>query len=247
MRLSRLTRPGVLERLGNRLQRYRMRAAERNSVTTGEYWEQRARLLGQRAVLNASHSESEMRDVTARQKNELYPVFRDSLSGSEQIVLDFGCGTGRFTPDLARIVGGKAIGVDPTASLLHLAPRSDDVEYRRMNEGLIPVEDRSIDAIWIVLVLGAITEPPALRGTIAEIDRVLKPGGLVLVAENTSSKADGPYWAYRSLDEYTTMFAGYSLVPRGQYVDLDDRISILVGRKPGMSLLAKEQAAPPRV
>src|SRR5690349_13189081 len=66
VRLSRLTRPGVLERLGNRLQRYRMRAAERNSVTTGEYWEQRARLLGQRAVLNASHSESEMRDVTAR-------------------------------------------------------------------------------------------------------------------------------------------------------------------------------------
>ena len=206
-----------------------MRFAERRAASTGEYWERRARFLGERAVLNASHSAAEIPQVTAQQKEELYPILKEALNGQQRVVLDFGCGTGRFTSDLGGMVGGKAIGIDPTASLLELAPASENAEYRLMREGTIPLADGTVDVVWIVLVLGAITDQSALEHTLGEIDRVLAPGAIVFVAENTSDKADGPHWAYRSVDDYLQMFPRYSLVPKGEYVDLDDHISVLVG------------------
>jgi len=63
-------------------------------------------------------------------------------------------GPGRFTVDLASLIKGKAIGVDPIKHLLDLAPRNQDVEYRLMSETAIPLEADSIDIVWICLVLG---------------------------------------------------------------------------------------------
>lgn len=197
------------------------------------WWERRVRRSGAHSVLNRGHSPAEAARVTDWQKATLFPVLRRRLRGDERVVLDFGCGPGRFTPDLAGLIGGRAIGVDPIQSLLDLAPRHGDVEYRLLRDGRIPLEDGSTDAVWICLVLMCITDPKALERTAAEIGRVLRKDGLLFLVENTDPKPDTRHLRFRSVDEYRALFPDIALEHEGSYVDLGERISILSGRKQG--------------
>lgn len=194
-------------------------------------WEDRARRFGVRAVLNLGHSEAEILRVTERQRRELYPLFRTALHGDERLVLDFGCGPGRFTRDLAEIITGRSIGVDPIRRLLELAPSHPSVEYRLMSEGQIPVQSSSVDVVWICLVLGGI-HGGTLAATIRELRRVLKPSGLLFVVENTTRGRGNAFWAFRSVAAYQKLLAPIPLEHIHDYYDLGERISVMRARNP---------------
>lgn len=198
------------------------------------YWERRARELGARSVLNLGHSEAEMEEITRLQTEILFPILRRHLRGYEEVVLDFGSGPGRFTPGLAKLVGGRAIGVDPIQSLLDAAPRTGNVEYHRIENGRIPLSDRSVDVVWITLVLGTITDDAALRQSVAEVERVLREGGILFLVENTAEKRDKRHFEFRPVSFYASLFPSIPLIQHeGDYYDFGERISILVGRKTG--------------
>ncbi len=203
----------------------------RKSPTPLEQWEDRARRYGVRAVLNLGHPDDEVDRVTERQRRDLYPLLRAALRGGEQLLLDFGCGPGRFTPDLAEMIGGRAIGVDPIRRLLELAPRHPRVEYRLMTEARIPVDSGSIDVLWICLVLGGI-RGPALDVTLREIRRVLRPEALVFLVENTTEGGGGDFWTFRSIAEYRRLLEPIRLDHIHDYQDLGERISVMRGRSP---------------
>jgi ubiquinone/menaquinone biosynthesis C-methylase UbiE len=200
-------------------------------ISGTRYWQKRAKQHGQRSVFNLQHPEEELETVTQMQKDILFPILRQQLPGNEHLVLDFGCGPGRFTHDLAEIIQGKAIGVDPIKTLLDLAPQYPDVEYKVMKEADIPIETNSIDIVWICIVLGGITNENLLQKSIAEIDRVLKKTGLVFLVENTSDQPDQPHWQYRSVEMYQRLFKFVDLNHITDYNDLDERFSIMAGRK----------------
>src|SRR5262245_27610380 len=195
-----------------------------------QQWEDRARRFGVRAVLNIGHSDEEVTRITEFQRRELYPWFRTALRGNERDVLDFGCGPGRFTPDLADMIRGRAIGVDPIRSLLALAPRRRDVDYLVMSQGRIPIASGSIDAVWTCLVLGGI-HGQTLEATVSEIHRVLRPSGLLFLVENTSDGRGNDFWAFRTVAEYQRLLSPIALVHKHDYMDLGDRISVMTGRK----------------
>jgi SAM-dependent methyltransferase len=199
-----------------------------------EYWEERALILGRNAVLDSRHGKREFEEVTAMQKKELLPLFRGQLTGEERLVLDLGCGPGRFTVDLARLVGGRAVGADPVLSLLELAPRDPDVEYRQLVGGVIPMGTGEADVVWISLVLGGV-EDDFLPGEVREIERVLRSGGLLFLVENTSEKPDGEHWKFRSVEKYASLFPSVPLVHLHDYRDLDERMSVMAGRKAASS------------
>ena len=103
-------------------------------------------------------------------------------------VLDLGCGAGTDLLIAAQMAGpkGRAIGIDMTATMLDRARSSaaelglGDVE---LHQGLIesvPVADESID---IVISNGVIDLVPDKEAVFGEIDRVLKPGGRLQVAD----------------------------------------------------------------
>src|SRR3954447_21505869 len=103
-------------------------------------------------------------------------------------VLDLGCGAGTDLLIAARMVGpdGKAIGIDMTPSMLERARQSskdmglDNVE---LHEGLIeslPLDDESVD---VLISNGVIDLVPDKDAVFAEIDRVLRPGGRLQVAD----------------------------------------------------------------
>jgi arsenite methyltransferase len=103
-------------------------------------------------------------------------------------VLDLGCGAGTDLLIAAQMVGrsGRAIGIDMTPSMLERARQSaaemglDNVE---LHEGLIeslPLEDEAVD---LVISNGVIDLVPDKEAVFAEIDRVLKPGGRLQIAD----------------------------------------------------------------
>ena len=107
-------------------------------------------------------------------------VTEDILSGS---VLDVGCGTGELAANLAPFVS-QVIGVDSSAEMLEAARdrlvAHPNVELRRGQLERLPLENESVDAITVCLVLHHVPDPTSV---FAEIARVLRPGGKALLVD----------------------------------------------------------------
>ena len=107
---------------------------------------------------------------------------------SGAVVLDLGCGAGTDLLIAAQMAGpaGTAIGVDMTPAMLERARRSAErmgLANVEVHEGLIeslPVADGSID---VVTSNGVIDLVPDKDAVFAEIDRVLRPGGRLQIAD----------------------------------------------------------------
>jgi ArsR family transcriptional regulator len=96
---------------------------------------------------------------------------------------DLGCGTGGLLEALSPFVS-RVVGVDSSAAMLAAARRRTaplkNVELKRGAMEALPLEDASLDAAMLVLVLHHLAEP--LRA-ILELARVLKPGGRALLVD----------------------------------------------------------------
>jgi len=165
------------------------------------------------------------------QREKIFPSLKQALTGHEETILDLGCGPGRFTPDLAELIKGNAIGVDPIQHFLDMAPKHKNVQYKLMEESNIPVIDNSINVVWIWLVLGRIIEKHVLRGIVSEVDRILRDGGLIALIENTTDTNDRKYWKFRSVGFHQSLFGFAELKQSSDYYDLGERISITAGMK----------------
>jgi SAM-dependent methyltransferase len=199
-------------------------------INRAEFWRDRAEKYGRRSVLNMAHREGEFDEVTDRQRNILFPLLSSQLNGREKSALDFGCGPGRFTGGLAQLIEGEAIGVDITPALLALAPESPATSYQCIPPGRLPFANDSFDVVWSCLVLGGISDDE-LPGTIAEIERVLKPGGLFFFAENTSDTPDAAHWTFRAPAAYVRLAGFCDPEILGSYQDVGETITIFAGRK----------------
>jgi arsenite methyltransferase len=105
-----------------------------------------------------------------------------------QVVLDLGCGAGTDLLIAAQMVGpaGRAIGVDMTPAMLERARESarqmglGNVELHESLIESLPLPDQSVD---VVISNGVIDLVPDKDAVFAEIDRVLRPGGRLQVAD----------------------------------------------------------------
>jgi ubiquinone/menaquinone biosynthesis C-methylase UbiE len=106
-------------------------------------------------------------------------------------VLELGCGSGAYTPYLARAVSehGRLYAVDiQSAMLRQLArklskPENKDcrnIELKEASAYELPFADGSIDLACMVTVL---MEIPDRGRALREVKRVLKPGGILAVTE----------------------------------------------------------------
>jgi SAM-dependent methyltransferase len=91
-------------------------------------------------------------------------------------LLDAGCGSGRTLDELTRY--GRVSGVDLSPEAVAYARRRghDDVRVARVEE--LPFEDATFD---VVTCLDVVEHTPDDRATLAELRRVTRPGGLLLV------------------------------------------------------------------
>ena len=103
-------------------------------------------------------------------------------------VLDLGCGAGTDLLIAAQMVGpeGKAIGIDMTRTMLDRAQASADelgLDNVELYEGLIESLPVPSDSIDVLISNGVIDLVPDKDAVFDEIDRVLKPGGRLQIAD----------------------------------------------------------------
>ncbi|GFG53300.1 SAM-dependent methyltransferase [Mycolicibacterium agri] len=106
------------------------------------------------------------------------------------VALDVGSGPGNVTASLGRAVGpdGLAIGVDISEPMLARAVKAaagPNVGFLHADAQKLPLRDETADAAISVAVLQLIPQPEA---ALAEIARVLKPGGRVAIMVPTAGR-----------------------------------------------------------
>ncbi len=113
-------------------------------------------------------------------------VFRALNPSCGETALDLGCGPGYMLRDLAASVGatGQAIGVDISDPMLALAKHRCEglpqVRLERADALTLPVPDASVDLACVMQVYAYVTE---LDAALAELRRVLKPGGRAIILD----------------------------------------------------------------
>lgn len=111
------------------------------------------------------------------------PMLARVARGDFATALDVGCGEGRFCRMLAER-GIRPTGIDPTEPLLAEARRRDPAgDYRLGRAERLDFADASFDLVVSYLSLIDIPDPAA---AIAEMARVLRLGGTLLIANLTS-------------------------------------------------------------
>lgn len=103
---------------------------------------------------------------------------------STETLLDLGCGTGRFSAELASLFNCSVVGVDPSAAMLAAASNLDAgrVQWRQGPAEEIPVEDESVDVVFMSQVFHHLRDPAK---ALAEISRVSRQEGLLIIRNAT--------------------------------------------------------------
>ena len=106
----------------------------------------------------------------------------------EDSVLDVGCGTGEVTLlAKTRAENGSVYGIDPAPEMIAVARskashKKLDIDFRVGVIEALPFPDSSIDVVTSSLMMHHLPEDLKVRG-LAEIYRVLKPDGRLLIAD----------------------------------------------------------------
>jgi SAM-dependent methyltransferase len=114
----------------------------------------------------------------------------------DDLVLDIGCGVGRLT----RVLAGRAghvIGLDVSPEMLR---RAQELNHHLNNvtwllgdgESLTGVEDASLDGAMSHVVFQHIPDAKVTLGYVAELGRVLKPGGWAAFGISTDPRVHEP-------------------------------------------------------
>jgi ubiquinone/menaquinone biosynthesis C-methylase UbiE len=132
---------------------------------------------------------------------ELLLKFLEPLPGEH--ILDVGCGTGIFTDDVLKS-GAQVTGVDLSASMLHRAVDRGGKQFSGLCADMcaLPFGDNSFDRVFSMTAIEFVADGAT---AIRELNRVVKPGGRVVV---TSLNSLSP-WAKQRLQKVASH--GHSL------------------------------------
>jgi arsenite methyltransferase len=134
----------------------------------------------------ARHVEAVYMTPDVIEQRRAFRALLDAQPG--EAVIDVGSGPGILAAELAAEVGteGRVVGVDPSESMLAMSHRRELAAGAARPEWVagdalaLPVQDASFDAAVSTQVLEYVDDVPA---ALAEIARVLRPGGRVLILD----------------------------------------------------------------
>jgi ubiquinone/menaquinone biosynthesis C-methylase UbiE len=158
----------------------------------------------------------------AMRQKQLVPFRQRVIGAAEGRVLEIGIGSGLNFP-LYRAPVTSVIGLEPSSNLLNMArPRAEaaaaPITLLDASAEIIPLDSGSIDAVVTTWTLCTI--PNAARA-LAEMRRVLRPGGVLLFVEHGRAPEPGVARWQDRLDPLWSRLAGGCHLNR----KMDDLIS----------------------
>ena len=155
------------------------------------------------------------RYITELRNQAIVRALQPTVSTSP--VLDFGCGTGGVSSAIENS-GRMVVGVDISAGLLRRTSErncKDGVLFLQYDGTRLPIQNESIAAAVTYVVLNHILDDAQLLFAIAEIRRVLKPGGRFIAIEQVRSRQtlDEIVWQRRrTISEFESLFTAVGFV-----------------------------------
>jgi SAM-dependent methyltransferase len=191
----------------------------------------------------------------AEYEQQILPMLGAHLAGSTRI-LDLGCGEGQVGRLAAGLPGvGLVVGADPTwAQIRVAAARKGGLIATRAEAASLPFHRNSFDAVVACLVFEHVE---ALDEAIAEVGRVLEPGGrFLLLLNHPLLQTPGSGWIDDTILEEQYWRIGPYLVEDSTLEEVDKDIWIPFIHRPlsryvnamagsGMFLTRMEEPAPP--
>lgn len=129
---------------------------------------------------------------------QLQQYFQDK---TVQTLLDVGTGSGSFITVLKETFKDtKFTGIDPDMpSLEEAAKAHPDAEFRNMNGGQLDFPDSTFDAASISMAMHHL---PDVQQTFKEMQRVVKPGGWIIVNELFSDNLNAAQEVHKSMHHF---------------------------------------------
>lgn len=133
---------------------------------------------------------------------------------SEIVLLDAGCGTGNYARALISRVGWiEAVDINPGMLEKARAKLSAEASQGRINFHQAPIDalplgNESVDGVTVNQVLHHLNDDasagwPAVRRTVEEFARVLRPGGTLVINICSHEQIEKGYWYLRLIPEAT--------------------------------------------
>ncbi len=104
-----------------------------------------------------------------------------------RVVVDLGCGTGRFTATLARTFAAAVLGMDPAPAMLRECRAAGAGALAAAHAEALPLRAGSVDPVFLSMVYHHVDAARA----VPELARVVRPGGHVVVRNATRDILDG--------------------------------------------------------
>lgn len=109
----------------------------------------------------------------------------ERLTGADRLILDIGCGTSRFAAQVVhRFPGTRVVGLDLSERMLHEGVASGlasgDIDLVQADSECLPFADAAFDAITCS---HSFHHYPHQEQVTAEMHRVLRPGGLLMIID----------------------------------------------------------------
>jgi len=99
-------------------------------------------------------------------------------------ILDDGCGYGRTLAELSQAGYRCVVGTDFSEAMLARARREFPHSNLVQNDGsVLPIKSESIEAVLLFAVLTCIPDDREQRIVMSEVERVLRPGGLLYISD----------------------------------------------------------------
>ena len=126
-------------------------------------------------------------DRVAHEKRFSHPLRLDwfgRYSNQQARILDYGCGYGRTLAELSEAGYQNLVGVDFSEAMLMRAQAAIPRPLLVRNDGnRLPFKDNCFDAILLFAVFTCIPDGNEQRSLLAEIERVLRPRGLLYLSD----------------------------------------------------------------
>jgi ubiquinone/menaquinone biosynthesis C-methylase UbiE len=142
----------------------------------------------------------------------LIDPIRQRFGTSSGIALDLGCGLGRFSRALARRFS-SVVAVDVSDRMIAEARRlqagngSENITFKTGDGVTLPASDNAIDFVWSYEVFQHIPTHETIRANIAEVSRVLRPGGLAMIHLKTGYQRPALHAVIRHLPQWAVTLA----------------------------------------
>jgi len=128
-------------------------------------------------------------NIDKRWRRKVRAILKTTLADPNSIVLDVACGTGDLSIELARDARATVIGTDFCRPMLAVAAeKSDSIPFVEGDAMELSFAAESFDAVTIAFGLRNLSN---VADGLAELGRVLRPGGRLVVLEFSSPVVPG--------------------------------------------------------